>query len=136
MAKVGRPSSYRPEFCERVIELGKEGKGPAEIASALDVDRTTMLGWARDHEEFQTALTRAKTEEQAWWENTGRNALNAQRFQPQVWVKSMQARFRHDYTERLEQSGPDGAPLLKEPDPADVAKVLLGMLNQAGRAKE
>lgn len=96
----GRPSEYDPSFCEKVVELGRNGKGPAQIASALGVARSTLYDWADAHPEFSTAITRAKTEEQAWWENTGQDSLFADKFQPVIWSKSMQARFRDDYTER------------------------------------
>ncbi len=97
---AGRPTLYKPEYCEEVVELGKQGKSPVEIACDLGVLRETMLGWAKQHEEFSTALTRAKQFEQQWWENEGRKGLTADKFNAQVWTKSMQARFREDYTER------------------------------------
>ena len=70
---VGRPSLYRPEYCEVVIKLGRDGCSPAEIASELDVDRATLIRWTDEHEDFRTALTRAKTHEQAWWEKAGKS---------------------------------------------------------------
>lgn len=101
---AGRPSTYDPAFCDEVIELGKQGKSPVQIAVALGVPRTTMLSWAEQHEEFSTALTRAKEHEQDWWENAGQTGMVAPGFNATVWSKSMQARFREDYTERQEQT--------------------------------
>lgn len=60
---IGRPSEYRDEYCERVIELGKEGKSRAEIASALNCSRTTLAAWEAEHPDFLDALHRAKDEE-------------------------------------------------------------------------
>lgn len=111
MAEVGRPSTYDPAYCERVVQLGKEGKSKTEIASALETCRASLDRWAEEHEEFRTAITRAKVEEQAWWEKVGREALYADKFQPAVWKKSMEARFRDDYTERRELGGTDGGPI-------------------------
>ena len=108
---AGQPTKYRPEYCEEVINLGKLGKSPAQIASNLGVARPTLYAWADAHPEFMTALTRAKTEEQRWWEDQAQLGLTADRFNAQVWTKSMQARFREDYTERKEVSGPDGTPI-------------------------
>ena len=99
---MGRPSLYKPEYCETVIELGKQGYSPAMIASEIDVDRSTLIYWAEKHQEFSTALARAKSEEQAYWERMGMENINERCFQSSVWAKSMQARFRHDYTERRE----------------------------------
>ena len=97
---VGRPSLYRPEYCEKVIELGREGCSPAEIASELDVDRVTLRNWAEEHADFSQALVRAKNHEQAWWEKTGKSGLFADRFNAAVWAKSVSARFKDDYCER------------------------------------
>ena len=111
LLKVGRPSLYRPEYCERVIELGKEGCSPAEIASDLDVDRATLSNWAEAHPEFLTALMRAKIHEQAWFEKAGKAGMFADKFNAQVWAKSVSARFRDDYAERREVTGAGGGPI-------------------------
>lgn len=95
----GRPTGYLPEYCELAMQLGAEGKSPVQIAVKLGVPRTTMLLWGDTHPEFLTALTRAKELEQDWWENKGQSNLNADKFNAVVWTKSMQARFRDDYTE-------------------------------------
>jgi len=96
----GRPTDYKPEYCQRVIEMGKEGKSFAQIASALGVARQTIDNWGQEHGEFLDALSRARTEAQNWWESKGQEALGADKFQSSVWRTSMQARFREDYTER------------------------------------
>ena len=113
---VGRPSKYKPEFCEKIIEIAKTGAGPVEWALACDVDRASMYRWAEEHEEFRTALTRAKMLEQQWWESAGRSGMYLDKFNALVWKTSMQARFRDDYTERkvTEVSGPDGAAMKVE----------------------
>ena len=105
--KIGRPTLYKPEYCERVIEMGKEGKSPAQMDATLDVDRATLAHWGEKEEEFLAALSRARTFSQQWWEDKGQQALDAQHFQSSVWAKSMQSRFREDYTERrdMQHSG-------------------------------
>lgn len=110
---MGRPSSYKPEYCERVIELAKQGDGWAAYASEFEVDRTTLYGWAEAHPDFATALKRAKIEEQLWWERVGKQGVHAKAFNSLVWKTTVQARFRDDYTEKkvTEISGLDGAPI-------------------------
>lgn len=105
---AGRPSKYDPRHCERVVSLGKEGKSQVQIACDLGVDPKTLRDWAEAHEEFSLALTRAKAEEQSWWENAGQSGLFLDKFNAAVWKKSMEARFREDYTERRELTGKDG----------------------------
>jgi hypothetical protein len=96
----GRPSKYDPAYCQRVVDLGKEGYSQEQISAEIDIDRATMNRWAEAHPEFRTALTRAKELEHAWWERVGQTALFADKFQATVWAKSMQARFRDKYTEK------------------------------------
>jgi transposase-like protein len=115
---AGRPTSYRPEFCDDVIELGKQGKSQVQIACGLDVDPKTLRDWAEAHPEFSLALSRAKAFEQDWWENAGQTGMTGDKFNAAVWKKSMEARFRDDYTERREISG--GVAVILSKDDADL----------------
>ncbi len=96
----GRPTDYKPEYCKRVVAMGKRGKSPAQMASALGVARQTIDNWGERQPAFLDALARARTEAQRWWEDRGQDALGKDKFQSAVWKTSMQARFREDYTER------------------------------------
>lgn len=109
----GRPSDYLPEFCERVIELGRMGKSKAQIAADLDVCRNTLDNWATVHPEFLNALTRARDFAQAWWEDKAQTGLETSGFNASLWSRSMAARFPDDYTERQkrELTGANGGPV-------------------------
>lgn len=72
MAKVGRPTKYRPEFCEDVIRLGREGYSKASMAWELDIDIATMWRWEKEHPEFHKAMKRARALARGWWEEQGR----------------------------------------------------------------
>lgn len=111
MAEAGRPTDYKPEYCEQVIELGKEGKSPAQMAAHFDVCRQTIYNWQDQHPEFLAAFNRAMAHCQNWWEDQGMKGMVADKFNANVWTKSMQARFRDDYTERREVTGKDGGPI-------------------------
>ena len=104
MAKIGRPTDYRPEYCKRVVAMGKEGKSMAQMASVLGQARSTLQQWGEEWPEFTAALTRARTESQRWWEDKGQDNLGADKFQSSVWRTSMQARFREEYTERRDHT--------------------------------
>ena len=106
----GRPTKYKPEFCETVIAVGEEGGWLCEMAEACDVARSTMDEWAANYPEFSEALTRAKQKAQAWFEREGREGLKAERFNAPLWQKQMSARHREEYTERqqIQGAGKDG----------------------------
>lgn len=99
---AGRPTDYEQSYCERVIELGKLGKSKAQMCAEFDISRQTIDNWAAAHEEFLEALSRAMAHAQAWWEDQGVKGLTSKDFNAPVWKKSMEARFREDYTERRE----------------------------------
>lgn len=99
---AGRPTDYDPSYCEKVIELGKEGKSKAQMCAAFNISRQTIDNWANAHEDFLEALNRAMVHCQDWWENAGQQGLVTPGFNAAVWKKSMEARFRDDYTERKE----------------------------------
>lgn len=101
---AGRPTAYLPEYCETVIDLGKAGKSKAQMAAHFDVSRQTIDNWASANPEFLEALSRADAHCQDWWETQGQLGLTAQGFNAAVWKKSVEARFRDDYTERREVS--------------------------------
>lgn len=102
MAERGRPSEYDPSYCDAVIDLGREGKSKAQMAAAFDVSRQTIDNWAAAHPAFLEALNRAMAHCQAWWEDQGQTGLLTQGFNAAVWKKSVEARFRDDYTEKRE----------------------------------
>jgi hypothetical protein len=111
--RVGRPSSYEPELCDEVIELGRQGKSPAQIAAALDVSRATLYLWCDTYPEFMTAFTRARDLAQAWFEDKGQAGLETSGFNASLWAKQVSARFPDDYTERQKReiTGKDGGPV-------------------------
>lgn len=57
---AGRPTDYKPEYCERVIEYGKEGLLPVSMASRLCVTKDTLHQWAKVHKEFSDAFNEAR----------------------------------------------------------------------------
>lgn len=110
---VGRPTDYRPEHCETVIALGKEGKSRAEIASALDCSRNTLTAWEHAHPEFLSALQRAHDEQLAWWEAKGRGGIEqGSGFNAGLWGKCMSGRFPAEpYRDRVQLTGANDGPV-------------------------
>ena len=110
---AGRPSTYNPEFCERVIEYGKQGKSITWMAAELGVHKDSLYEWMKVHPEFSDAITQAKQYSQQWWEDAGQNGMLAPGFNASVWSRSMAARFPEDWRENkgVELSGPNGGPM-------------------------
>lgn len=115
---VGRPSLYDPAYCQKVIELGKQGKSIAQMASVLNVSYTSLQRWREEHEEFRVALEDAQYFAQAWWEDQAQCYMveekESAKLNVGLWSRSMAARFPKTYRESTKQeiTGADGAPLL------------------------
>lgn len=95
---AGRPTDYRSHYCQTVIELGKDGWSKAQIANHLDVSRNTLDIWAAAHDEFLSALTRARDASMAWWEQRAQEGLTNREFNANLWSRSMAGRFPGDYS--------------------------------------
>lgn len=115
----GRPTDYKEEYCERVIEFGRQGFSRVQMAAELEIAKSTIQEWEKNHPEFSVAMTRAMTLSQAWWEKKGQDCLvmpAGVSFQASAWSRSMAARFPDDWREKTatEHSGPDGGPIKAE----------------------
>ncbi len=164
--RVGRPSAY-PEtqkalvdLAERILALADDGKSITQISADLNVPRQTLQNWARDHEEFAAILararelelprrplawpylrqySRARELELAWWESKGQENLGSREFNAALWMKSVSARFKGDYGEKIqtELTGKDGKDLIPEKrDDLELARFFAGILTNAAKQQE
>jgi hypothetical protein len=110
---MARPTTYNPEFCDLVIEYGKQGKSITWMAAELDVTRETIYEWMRVHPEFSDAITRSRQHAQRWWEDAGQNGMVGPGFNASVWSRSMAARFPEEWRENkgVELTGAGGGPV-------------------------
>ena len=68
-AKVGRPTSYRQEYCQVAIDYLSEGYSVTALAGHIGVSRSTVFLWAEKHEEFSDSLKTGQALAAEWWEN-------------------------------------------------------------------
>lgn len=90
---VGRPRTYSPALAEEAVLIGAKGGSLAAIAVAFGVSRARIDEWERLYPEFREGIARAKDAAQQWWELHGQSNLKADRYQAQVWTRTMAARF-------------------------------------------
>jgi len=109
----GRPTEYKPEFCDAVIEWGKDGKSKTWMAAQLGVSRDSLYEWERVYPQFSDALSLAMAHSQAWWEDAGQTGMMMSGFSASAWGKAVSCRFPADYTEKTKQelTGPNGQPI-------------------------
>jgi len=115
--KIGRPSKYDPALCDKVVELGRQGKSVEQISSALGFHYKTLLYWAETHPEFLEAMELAKQYELAYWEDLGSQyiveAPQSAKLNTGLWSRSMAARFPAKYREnsKVEVTGKNDKPI-------------------------
>lgn len=90
---AGRPTVYKPEYCDVVIKLMKEGAAKVEVAYELDIDRSTLDDWIAKYPEFSLAFNAAKDASEGWWTKQGRSNLENKDFNSRLWEINMMNRF-------------------------------------------
>lgn len=68
----GRPSDYKPEYCDMVIEHMSEGASLTSFAASIRCARSTINVWMEAHPEFSESVKIAKACCAQWWEQVGR----------------------------------------------------------------
>ena len=116
MPAVGRPSKYKPTYCNEVITHCSEGASLTSFAAEIGVARSTINEWIEHYPEFSEAVKKAKAKCAAWWEKVNRaNALEGKgnatscifglkNMAPDDWADKQQ----------FEHSGPNGGPIQHE----------------------
>lgn len=72
---VGRPSDYKPEYCDLVIEHMKKGKSIRSFCALVQAVPHTVYKWMDDFPEFMHAVKIGKSEAFRWWEDQGISGL-------------------------------------------------------------
>ena len=68
---AGRPTKYKEEYCNEVIEYMKQGFSKEAFAGHIGVSKQQIYRWKKKHKEFRTSLKKAETACQAFWEELG-----------------------------------------------------------------
>ena len=68
--KRGRPTDYRPEYCDEVQAAMADGYSLTAFAGMIDVDRSTIGNWMDAHPEFFLAVSRGKAKRLLHWETS------------------------------------------------------------------
>jgi hypothetical protein len=101
-APMGRPSKYKSEYCDLLIEHMKKGFGINTFGALVDTCRDTVYEWVNVHPEFSDAYKRGREHYELFWERIGTMGTVGQikGFNPGSWVFIMKNRFK--WTDRTE----------------------------------
>ena len=91
--EVGRPSKYKEEFNQKVIDLMREGCSIAEVCFELEICKQTFYNWCDENEEFLDSKKKGVDYSEGWWMKQGRKSLKDQSFNYTGWYMNMKNRF-------------------------------------------
>lgn len=67
----GRPSDYKPEYCEEVVKFMGMGHSMKAFAASIGKHSDTLQEWRKKHSEFSAAIKKGREACQLWWEKLG-----------------------------------------------------------------
>ena len=104
-----RPTKFKPEYCEELIEHMKEGLSFEAFAGKLEVSKQTLYNWCETNIEFQEAKEIATEQSRLFWEQQGKDGLykitettededgnevtTTKIMNPTIWIFNMKNRF-------------------------------------------
>lgn len=106
----GRPTKYRAEFCQMLIDHMAEGYSFQAFAGVVHCSIDSLYEWAKVHDDFSEAKRIGTQVARHWWEKMGRMGLMGERvyknekdeiirepfkMNTTVWVFSMKNRFKY-----------------------------------------
>jgi hypothetical protein len=98
----GRPTSYRPEYCQMLIDHMEEGLSFESFAGVIGVNRDTIFEWAKVQTEFSDAKKAGFEKSRLTWERIGLNISKLNEGNPTAFIFNMKNRFPDDWKDKKE----------------------------------
>lgn len=107
MTNRGRPTKYKPEYCESVVEHMRDGKSLSSFAGKVGVARDTISEWCSEYPEFSAAVQKGKGLCADWWEERLRERAIAGEGNSTAAIFGVKNMARQDWseTQKIEHSG-------------------------------
>lgn len=97
----GRPTKYKPEYCQQLIDWMKAGNSFWTFASTIPCTIDTISRWSMEHKDFSEAKKIGRVHEQKWWDDLHRRAAATGEGNPTMIVWAQKNKFPKYYKERL-----------------------------------
>lgn len=106
-APVGRPSKYKKEYCDLLIEHMSKGLSFESFAAVIKVNHDTIHEWCKVHKDFSDTKKEAFALSRLFWEQHGIDGLysiteydektgkptRSKSMNATVWIFNMKNRF-------------------------------------------
>lgn len=89
----GRPTDYRPEYCELLVEHMTVGKSFESFAGKINSTFKTLYTWLKKHPDFLQAKEMGESKGLTLLEDMGLAGASGQKINYQFWQMIMKVRF-------------------------------------------
>jgi len=93
-AHAGQPTKYRPEMCEKIVEIMSEGASLLEASVDLGISEDSLYEYRKKYPEFSESVSRGVRLSESWWQKKGRKSLENKDFSATLWYMNMKNRFK------------------------------------------
>jgi hypothetical protein len=112
----GRPTLYRREMCDRLVDAMAKGLTAEAAAARIGISARSLFYWQQQHPEFLQAIQEGRQRSQLWWEERAIAMANGESGNTQIVVLGLRNRSRaatgwNNDTVKLEHTGPEGGPV-------------------------
>jgi len=118
---AGRPTDYKEEYCELVIQHMAKGFSFESFAGKVGVSKQTLYDWAERFPAFLDSKNAAFEQSRLFWERVGIELATGQNTDanPTAWIFNMKNRFREDWNDKqtIQHEGNPAAPVVFQLDP-------------------
>jgi len=112
---MGRPTSYKPEYCKMLVEHMSKGKSFETFANQAKCCIDTLYKWTEANPEFAEAKKQAFNLNREFWEQIGIDGLHdykeydekgklshSKSLNPTLYIFNMKNRFPNEWRDRKE----------------------------------
>lgn len=108
----GRPSKYKEEYCEQLIEHMTQGYSYLSFAGKVRVCFDTLYEWEKVHTAFSEAKKIGWAQSLLFWESMGVDAsIDKSNINTAIYIFSMKCKFRkqgwNDLPDLVQEKKPD-----------------------------
>jgi transposase len=105
--KLGRPSKYKPEYCERIVEFMGKGFSVEAFAGDIMVHVDSIYEWEKVYPDFSEAKKLAFGKNRIFWENIALQHMTSGDKDPKInsaiWIFNMKNRFKWRDMQEIKQ---------------------------------
>ena len=99
---AARKYVFKPEMCDRMIELGQQGASQKMIWAEMGITKDVAKTWQKKYPEFADALDMALVHAQAYWEREMLANVNNRAYNSRLAEIALRGQFPQDYKDTRE----------------------------------